>query len=62
MAMAPTISVVFLVSTPNAAITPAQAMKVRYCGTARAYCRDAIASSVHASAPPLQDGRSPVRT
>src|SRR5664279_921542 len=59
IAIAPTIRMLFLVSTPKAAITPAQAMYVRYWGTALAYCRDAAARSAHASGPPLQEGRSP---
>src|SRR5664279_4708455 len=59
IAIAPTIRMLFLVSTPKAAITPAQAMYVRYWGTALAYCRDAAARSAHANGPPPQEGRSP---
>src|SRR3954463_9823993 len=50
-AIAPTTRIGPRVSSPKSAITPAQAMKVRYSGTACAYCRDAIASSDQVSAP-----------
>jgi hypothetical protein len=61
IAIAPTIRIVLRVRIPKVAITPVHTMKMRYWGTARAYCLEAMASSVHASAPPLQAGRSPGR-